>query len=532
MDYYERLRVSRRASRAQIRAAYLRLIAVHHPDRSAAPDAATVTSELNEAYSVLEDAEKRRAYDETLRAAEAPRPAAGRNENAPPGRNAIPLIRCESCGAIDSSLRSAAFFRCVSFIASHSWKAESGVLCGRCRNRAAIKANLITATAGWWSPKGLYYTPRALWLNAAGGAQDASRNAELLRVLGHQLFARDEVAESADALRASLALVADERTSKFLEHVSAGAPRRSAPRRTRSVAPFLAAVAPLFFCSSAVLIGIRPAAQALSGSSRATQPPVATAAMTTAAPAHGESSLAGGADPEVARLAAIVEVRSPFVGTHSEGQSVVRDHVLDRARFDAAEIDQIAEAIHRQMAPGEPRTVAAYFNARVLALSIRVINALRVGDPVADHASAVERLMESEPVSAWLGSSAYARAATDLRKELKALVATYTGGRPLSALEQELSLRKRELSEERAKLDFLRDKSVYQYNALVGGHNRRIRSAAALLRRYRRRASEVARLELAFNRCLDPKILFTRPEGVDITRTTSGFEESSESGSP
>jgi hypothetical protein len=203
--------------------------------------------------------------------------------------------------------------------------------------------------------------------------------------------------------------------------------------------------------------------------------------------------------------------------------------------MDASEIDQIADAIQRQVGEvdrSDLRVAAAYFNARVLALSIRIINALRAGQPVGDHASGVERLMRSEPVTRWLASSPYARPAADLLTEMGSIIKTYRGGPPLSSLEEELSRRKRELSDERAKLEFLREASTYQYNALVGGHNRRIRAAAALLREYRGRTSGMARLELAFNRCLDPKILFTRPGGVDITRATSGFDDFGDSPTP
>jgi curved DNA-binding protein len=62
-DYYEVLGVGRDASAEQIRKAYRRLAREHHPDVSKAPDAATRFSEVQEAYEVLSDAAKRKAYD-------------------------------------------------------------------------------------------------------------------------------------------------------------------------------------------------------------------------------------------------------------------------------------------------------------------------------------------------------------------------------------------------------------------------------------------------------------------------------------
>ena len=63
-DLYERLGVSRTASADEIRKAYRKLALKHHPDVSDAPDAAARFAEIQEAYDVLADDEKRKAYDQ------------------------------------------------------------------------------------------------------------------------------------------------------------------------------------------------------------------------------------------------------------------------------------------------------------------------------------------------------------------------------------------------------------------------------------------------------------------------------------
>ena len=64
-DYYEALGVSRDASPEEIKKAYRKIALENHPDRKPGDQAAEETfKEAAEAYSVLQDADKRRIYDQ------------------------------------------------------------------------------------------------------------------------------------------------------------------------------------------------------------------------------------------------------------------------------------------------------------------------------------------------------------------------------------------------------------------------------------------------------------------------------------
>ncbi len=62
-DYYEILGVSRNASEDELKSAFRKLARQYHPDVNKEPDAEEKFKEINEAYGVLSDADKRARYD-------------------------------------------------------------------------------------------------------------------------------------------------------------------------------------------------------------------------------------------------------------------------------------------------------------------------------------------------------------------------------------------------------------------------------------------------------------------------------------
>ena len=78
-DYYEVLGVDKKAAATEIKSAYRKMALKYHPDKNKATDAEEKFKEINEAYQVLSDGEKKKTYDQFGHAAFDPASGMGGN---------------------------------------------------------------------------------------------------------------------------------------------------------------------------------------------------------------------------------------------------------------------------------------------------------------------------------------------------------------------------------------------------------------------------------------------------------------------
>ena len=64
MDYYEILGVDKKANQKEIKSAYRRLALKWHPDKNKSAEAEKKFKQINQAFEVLSDPDKRQQYDQ------------------------------------------------------------------------------------------------------------------------------------------------------------------------------------------------------------------------------------------------------------------------------------------------------------------------------------------------------------------------------------------------------------------------------------------------------------------------------------
>lgn len=520
-SHYEILGVSQDATEATIRQTYYRLLQIYHPDHNSDPEAHKRSREIIEAYSVIGDPVKRATYDNERRSSTATGGQTERRTQPPPPQPQAPAeqLVCQGCGVQDHTLRSTVMLWIFSIVLYTRRGGRSGIWCASCRAKQAFLWSGISGLCGWWGfPWGLIYTAPTLWRNAWGGVQDPEANALLLRIIGFQLYQKGELAESFRSLTASLAIRPDSETERFRSFIEM---KLTQPVEQSMFDKWKIITALPSVLSTAVSVVIlcvflnQPTGYA----SRYEPPPnVDATSRDVETPSTGLASINKAAE----ELAAAVHAKATLVGTHQQGADKVREYQLDRLKYSSEEFDRIAREVEPLVGDRsvESNGIAesTYFNAKLMGQSVAVMHAFESGEDISSFVSAIRDLGRDAKVEPWLKSSIYVGSYRTLLTSLDRLAVAQKSGSVPGTEAAQISAMRRDLESTESRISSLREAGDSgSAEVLIRKYNSGVRLYNQLLRDYKRNRVLYDKADLDFNRCLDPAILLSQFQHVELT---------------
>lgn len=136
-DYYNILNINRNATQKEIKKAYRKLAVIWHPDKNKSPEAEGKFKEINEAYSILNDTNKKLKYDRFGKAGINPankrRSAYQIRKKGPPLRSNIKITFAEMMCGLTKKLEVKRNVKCSKCIGSGLKPACSSTSCTKCK---------------------------------------------------------------------------------------------------------------------------------------------------------------------------------------------------------------------------------------------------------------------------------------------------------------------------------------------------------------------------------------------------------------
>jgi len=172
-DYYFILRISASATAEEIKIAYRNRAKALHPDKNKGRNTTKAFQLVQEAYSVLGSAERRKLYDE-----------GNLKEAVDPATEATEVIweaeSCQMCECVSAQLRFISYDTVVSFAFYCRATTKSGIFCPACASKKLFKASIVTGSFGWTGFLGFSKSFKAFFKNISGGDQKPDINALVL----------------------------------------------------------------------------------------------------------------------------------------------------------------------------------------------------------------------------------------------------------------------------------------------------------------------------------------------------------------
>jgi hypothetical protein len=161
----------------------------------------------------------------------------------------------------------------------------------------------------------------------------------------------------------------------------------------------------------------------------------------------------------------------------------------------------------------------SYFNARLFALRVYIINGVTSGGNIKTYAAQVRELGQDFFGSRWLPESQFSAPYAALLVKLDAVILNYKPGSSVANLQRNYLSSAEHLQAAGEKADTYRLSDPDEYNSLVPIYNAELKSTKRLANRLAFQSTAADDLDLAFNRCMDPAILMSKFDKVGLTET-------------
>ncbi|MGA2896143.1 MAG: hypothetical protein ABSE27_00905 [Acidobacteriaceae bacterium] len=403
---------------------------------------------------------------------------------------------------------------------------KSGIWCERCRAKQAAVWSSVTGIVGWWGvPWGPIYTVQALYHNALGGKQDRAQNAALLRLVAYQLYQKGEIKQSLETIVSSLKLEQDKATEDFANSLRAMCPQ--SPATPRDTFRLLTALPSIAICI-AIIFGIYVTLNRPTGYETRYEPPINTAPppITNKASASSRDNV----NELIGSLADAVHQNATVSGTHQEGTTTITDYVLDREKYDYKDFERIAVQIEPYLTDAAANrdgfASSAFFNAKIMELSIEIENGIDTGENVQPAIFEFDSLSEDPPLIPWLDSSQYLKPYQILKAKLRVVSRYYESNPSQKPTDEELGSLKRTIDTTHQAFEQAQATGDSQSEkTLAAEHDRYVDQFNLLVKRHNQIIAFQRGLDLAFNRCLDPKVLMSRFDQVNLTSGSDDFPD-------
>jgi len=298
-------------------------------------------------------------------------------------------VFCHRCGVYDASLRHSEHPRVVSNLVAANRSTRVGIWCARCRGIEAAKATAVSLLAGWWSLRGPALTVAAIRANLAGGEQQPTANARMLRAIALHEYDASNYDFAAMFAGAAHAVQPQRENSRLLQELHRAGHRdvvSFSPWRFAAWAPVAAAALVVVIAGWAMLPRGKGAAAAPGPVRHASIAPIEAAATTTAE----QWNASAGAD-ELEKL------------------------------LTPASSDRLARA---------------YVNARVREIGAELPSRVRRGDEIASQERALLRFNDYPAVMRLLGKPGAAEAYAKLTAAFADATRYYRVGAPVESIER------------------------------------------------------------------------------------------------